>query len=55
MKPMLAMLLCSGLIVALDLTACGDDDDEEAGMTCNEAFAQVTSTDCTTDEPHQYI
>ncbi len=37
-KSMLTMLLCSGLIIAFGLTACGDDDDEESGMTCEQAL-----------------
>ena len=49
-KSMLAMILCSGLVFALGITACGDDDDEEGsgGMTCGEAYDQLTSTECTT-------
>lgn len=48
-KPMLAMLLCSGLLIAVGLTACGDDDEEEiVGMTCGEAYDQFVSTECTT-------
>jgi hypothetical protein len=48
-KPMLAILLGSGLIISLGLTACGDDDDEEVeGMTCGEAYEQFISTECTT-------
>ena len=45
-RSMLAMLLCSGLIIAFGLTACGDDDDEESGMTCDEALATLTSDTC---------
>ena len=39
----MAMLLCSGLIIAFRLTACGDNDDEEGGMTCEQALATLTS------------
>ncbi len=45
-RSMLAMLLCSGLLIALGLNACGDDDEEEAGMTCEEALATLTSDTC---------
>jgi len=45
-RSMLAMLLCSGLIIAFGLTACGDDDDAEGGMTCEEALATLTSDTC---------
>jgi hypothetical protein len=45
-ESMLAMLLCSGLIVTFGLTACGDDDEEESGMTCEEALATLTSDNC---------
>ena len=45
-ESMLAMLLCSGLIIAFGLTACGDDDDEESGMTCEQALATLTSDNC---------
>lgn len=45
-KSMLTMLLCSGLIIAFGLTACGDDDDEEGGMTCDQALATLTSDRC---------
>ena len=45
-RSMLAMLLCSGLIIAFGITACGDDDDEESGMTCEEALSTLTSTSC---------
>ncbi len=45
-KPMLAMLLCSGLIITLGLTACGDDDDEEGGMSCEQALSTLTSSTC---------
>ena len=43
---MLAMLLCSGLIIAFGLTACGDNDDEEGGLTCEQALATLTSDNC---------
>ena len=42
-KSMLAMLLCSGLIVAFGLTACGDDDDEE---DCAAVLAQLQAPAC---------
>jgi hypothetical protein len=44
---MMAMMLCAGLVAALGLAACGDDD-EEPGMTCEEALAGFLSTDCQT-------
>ena len=37
-ESMLAVLLCVGLVVAIGLTACGDDDDEgdpRCDSTCN--------------------
>ena len=46
-KAMLAMMLCAGLVAALGLVACGDDD-EAPGMTCGEALAQFLSEDCQT-------
>lgn len=46
-KAMMAVMLCAGLVAALGLTACGDDD-EEPGMTCEQALAQFTSDDCQT-------
>ena len=42
-RSMLAMLLCSGLIIAFGLTACGDDDDE---VDCAGALAQLQSSGC---------
>ena len=47
-RTMLAMLLCSGMVFALGLTGCGDDDDEEGGdaMTCEDAFDTLTSDTC---------
>jgi len=48
-RSMLAMLLCSGMVFALGLTACGDDDDEDQGgsaMTCEDAFDTLTSDTC---------
>ncbi len=42
-KSMLAMLLCSGLIIAFGLTACGDDDDE---VDCAGALAQLQNSGC---------
>ena len=41
-KSMLAMLLCSGLIIAIGLTACGDDDD----VDCAGALAQLQASAC---------
>lgn len=46
-KSMLVMFLCSGLIIAFGLAACGDDDDEGGGMTCEQALATLTSDNCT--------
>lgn len=46
MKPwraILAMLLCSALLIAAGLTACGDDDDE---VDCAAALAQLQSAGC---------
>jgi hypothetical protein len=43
---MLTLLFCSGLIIAFGLTACGDDDDEESGMNCEQALATLTSDTC---------
>ncbi len=43
-KSMLAMLLCSGLIIAFGLTACGDDDDDEPD--CVGALTQLQTPDC---------
>ncbi len=45
-RSMLAMLLCSGLIIAFVLTGCGDDDVVESGMTCDQALATLTSDTC---------
>jgi hypothetical protein len=46
-KSTIAMLLCSGLVAALGLTACGDDDDDGGGgMSCAEALSTITSDTC---------
>jgi len=45
-KSMAAILFCSGLILALGLAGCGDDDDEAPQMTCEQALEQFTSQDC---------
>ncbi len=48
-RSMLAMLLCSGLVFAVGLTGCGDDDDEDQGgsaMTCEDAFDTLTTDEC---------
>jgi hypothetical protein len=47
-KTMAAILFCSGLILALGLAGCGDDDDEAPQMTCEQALEQFTSEDCQT-------
>ena len=41
-KSMLAMLLCSGLIIAFGLTSCGSDDD----VDCAGALAQLQAPAC---------
>jgi len=46
-RSILAMLLCSGMVFALGLTSCGDDDDEAgSAMTCEDAFDTLTSDTC---------
>ena len=42
-KTLLTMLLCSGLIIASGITACGDDDEE---LGCAEALTTLTSDTC---------
>ena len=47
-ESMLAVLLCTGLVIALGLTACGDDDDDgdEGISPCDEALEQFNSQGC---------
>jgi hypothetical protein len=47
-RSMLALLLCSGMVFALGLTGCGDDDDDEVvdEMTCEDAFDTLTTDEC---------
>ncbi|MGW8320206.1 MAG: hypothetical protein ACWGSD_01500 [Thermodesulfobacteriota bacterium] len=45
-RSMLAMLVCSGVIIALGITACGGDDKVDNGMTCEKALATLTSDTC---------
>jgi hypothetical protein len=47
-KSMLAMMLCSGMIIAFGLSGCGSDDNVEPGMTCGEALTQFKSEACQT-------
>jgi hypothetical protein len=42
-ESMLAILVCTGLIITFGLTACGDDDDD---FDCAGALAQLQSTAC---------
>ncbi len=42
----LVALLCSAFMTALGFAACGDDDDEGARMTCEEAFSTFASDTC---------
>jgi hypothetical protein len=46
-RSILTMLLCSGVLFALGLPGCGDDDDEGGdAMTCEDAFDTLTSDTC---------
>ena len=47
-KSILAMLLCSGLVIALGLTACGSNGDDE--VDCAKALAEIIQDpDCVPD------
>ena len=43
-RSILAMLLCSGLVIALGLTACGSDDDDE--VDCAKALTSIQRDAC---------
>jgi len=45
-ESILAILLCTGLIVTFGLIACGDDDDE---VDCAGTLAQLQASDCAID------
>ena len=45
-KVMMAMMICAGLVAAIGLTACGDDDDEEVQVSCEQALEHWNSDEC---------